>query len=136
MSCSSALLCWVGGCKQGPRNPSTHTAQPCPTQVLHHLCLSPGLPLPSVLEEMTGKKGLEEKDLGKADFSSPVLCINILNGLLSSPLCLVSLDLTICSTCLAGWHTAGPGKAPPKITKALDPELLMVPCTDGLENFS
>lgn len=83
MGCSSSLGTQVGGgglggwCKQGPRSPCSHTAQPGPTQVLHHLCLSPGLPLPSVLEEMTRKKGLEEKT-GKADFSSPVLCINFL----------------------------------------------------------
>ena len=74
MSCSSSLLCWVGGCKQGPRNPSTHTAQPCPTQVLHHLCLSPGLPLPSVLEEMTGKKGLEEKKTWERQIFPPQCC--------------------------------------------------------------
>ena len=37
------------------------TAQSCPTQALHHFCLSPGLPLPSLLQEITRNKGLEEK---------------------------------------------------------------------------
>lgn len=134
--CSSSLGTQVGGAglrwyKQGPRSPSWfphYSIMPDPSS-------PPLLPLPRTpLDFCTGEDDQEEgtgrKNLGKADFSFPVMCINFLkiyliacSRVLSSSLCLSPQTLPFVQHLR---HTAGPGKAPPKITKALYLELLMV----------
>lgn len=135
MGCSGSLGTWVGvGCKQGSRSPSWFPH----CSVMPNPSSPPLLPLPRAPPAFSTagddqEQGTGRKNLGKADFSSPIMSINSLKKIYFKACRLVlsslpvSPDLTICvAHALHLQHTAGPGKAPPKITKALYLELLMV----------
>lgn len=86
----------LGGTSKGPALPGSHTTQ----SIMPDPSSPPLLPLPRTpLDFCTGgddqEEGAGRKNLGKADFSFPVMCINFLkiyliacSLVLSSPLCL------------------------------------------------
>lgn len=110
-------------CKQGSRSPSWFPH----CSVMPNPSTPPLLPLPRAPPAFSTagdhqEQGTGRKNLGKADFSSPVMSINSLKKIYLKACRLVSLpvspDLTICAArALHLWHTAGPGRAPPRSPK-------------------